>query len=202
MGQRLNLEIEINGMTVANCYYHWSGFTSSSIELAEKAIEAIPEKWNVVLPTFQAAEILIATGGSLDYVSRAAIKEFESNFKRAIISEELKENMKKEIDRNEGIISIVSIGMYETKYWEEARVVLDITNRIVRFGAVWNVLEGDYDDEEVEEIKSRAVDLEDEFDLDKIPFSDFPKFKEKIFEMIGFNQYDFKCKGNLYTMIE
>ena len=121
MGQRLNLEIEMNGMTVANCYYHWSGFTSSSAALAERAIEAMPKKWDTVFPAFQAAEILIATGGSLDHASRAAMKAFVEVRERQLISETLKANIETEIYRNNGIISIVSMGMDETRVWEEAR---------------------------------------------------------------------------------
>ena len=103
MGQRLNLEIEMDGMTIANCYYHWSGFTSSSAELAETAIEAMPKEWNALYPAFQAAEMLIATGASLDYASRAAMKEFSEARGGRFISETLKKNMEpeSELDRNE-----------------------------------------------------------------------------------------------------
>ena len=45
MGQRLNIEIIENGKVLANAYYHWSGYTSSSLELTQEILEAI-EKIN------------------------------------------------------------------------------------------------------------------------------------------------------------
>lgn len=39
MGQRLNIEIVKNKNVLANCYYHWSGFSNSSIDLVVKIIE-------------------------------------------------------------------------------------------------------------------------------------------------------------------
>ena len=38
MGQRLNIEIVKNGEVLANSYYHWSGFSNSSIDLAIRII--------------------------------------------------------------------------------------------------------------------------------------------------------------------
>ena len=32
MGERLNIEIIKNGETLANCYYHWAGYSNSSVE--------------------------------------------------------------------------------------------------------------------------------------------------------------------------
>lgn len=40
MGQRLNIEI-VNGETsLANCYYHWSAYTSSALGLTRQIIDA------------------------------------------------------------------------------------------------------------------------------------------------------------------
>lgn len=36
MGQRLNLSINKNGKVLANCYYHWSGYTNSAIQKCKK----------------------------------------------------------------------------------------------------------------------------------------------------------------------
>jgi len=40
MGQRLNLEIVKNGEVLANSYYHWSGFSNCSINLAIRIINS------------------------------------------------------------------------------------------------------------------------------------------------------------------
>lgn len=34
MGQRLNIEIKKKDKVLANCYYHWSGFSNSAVNLA------------------------------------------------------------------------------------------------------------------------------------------------------------------------
>lgn len=41
MGQRLNLEITIGENVLANAYYHWSGYTTSSLKLVESALKKI-----------------------------------------------------------------------------------------------------------------------------------------------------------------
>ena len=41
MGQRLNIEITDGEKGYANAYYHWSGYTESSLELAKQIIDSI-----------------------------------------------------------------------------------------------------------------------------------------------------------------
>lgn len=38
MGQRLNIEIKSKGKVVANCYYHWSAYTMSALQLTKEII--------------------------------------------------------------------------------------------------------------------------------------------------------------------
>ena len=46
MGQRLNIQIEANDTNtnetkvLANCYYHWSGYTSSAMELVKEIVDS------------------------------------------------------------------------------------------------------------------------------------------------------------------
>lgn len=46
MGQRLNIQIEDNDTNInetvvlANCYYHWSGYSSSVMELVDKIAQS------------------------------------------------------------------------------------------------------------------------------------------------------------------
>lgn len=39
MGQRLNIEIVKDKKVLANCYYHWSGYSNSAVNLAIQIIE-------------------------------------------------------------------------------------------------------------------------------------------------------------------
>lgn len=61
MGQRLNIEIKNNKETLANCYYHWSGFTTSSLELTKIIIEYLKNN-NVSKDVNGAIELLKSTG--------------------------------------------------------------------------------------------------------------------------------------------
>lgn len=38
MGQRLNIEMKSKGKVVANCYYHWSAYTMTALQLTEEII--------------------------------------------------------------------------------------------------------------------------------------------------------------------
>ena len=38
MGQRLNIEMKSKGKVVANCYYHWSAYTRSALQLTKEII--------------------------------------------------------------------------------------------------------------------------------------------------------------------
>ena len=39
MGQRLNIEIKKGEQLLANCYYHWSGYSETALELTKKIID-------------------------------------------------------------------------------------------------------------------------------------------------------------------
>lgn len=41
MGQRLNIEIMDSGMTLCNCYYHWSGYTQTALDITQKLVNLI-----------------------------------------------------------------------------------------------------------------------------------------------------------------
>ena len=43
MGQRLNIEIKSKNKVIANCYYHWSGYSLSSLKLTKNIIDGFDE---------------------------------------------------------------------------------------------------------------------------------------------------------------
>lgn len=106
MGQRLNIEIQDNEQPLANAYYHWSGYTSTSLELTELIInsplindeflQAIPDKVQF------AVELLKLTGAGYT-------------------------------DRNEGLIGTSESDMAETRKWQEAGIIIDIGAEMVYF---------------------------------------------------------------------
>ena len=50
MGQRLVVDIELNGKTLANVYYHWSGYTSNAIAKCIRLINDWKEKKGTLEP--------------------------------------------------------------------------------------------------------------------------------------------------------
>lgn len=200
MGQRLNLEIEHYGTTLANCYYHWSGFTRSAADLAIQALEALPEKWDFSYPTLQAVDMLAETGASLDGESRPVVEHIirrinETPGRKPVSFKALRDG----VDRNEGLISVTSFGIYETRSWEEARVVIDTTNNVVRFGAVWiwDDIKDDFDDDDgriVDDLNLGVNNLD-------IPFDKMPAFLDRLNELVAHGQYGFTVGGKRYEMI-
>lgn len=201
MGQRLNLEIERYGTTLANCYYHWSGFTRSAAGLAIQALKALPEKWDFSYPTLQAVDMLAETSASLDRESQPVvehiIRRINENPSRAPVSCKA---LRDGIDRNAGLISVTSFGIYETRSWEEARVVIDTTNNVVRFGAVWiwDDIKDDFDGEDgriVDDLNLGVNSLD-------IPFDKMPAFLDRLNELVAHGQYGFTVGSKRYEMIE
>ena len=64
MGQRLNIEIRKNDEVLANAYYHWSGYTSSSIELTSEILKNI-DNVNFDNDVVKAVKLLEITGAGL-----------------------------------------------------------------------------------------------------------------------------------------
>ena len=69
MGQRLNIEIKRrkDNKVLANSYYHWSAYTSSSLHLAEEIIENIYDiiRKEKVSDEIKAIQLLQTTGAGL-----------------------------------------------------------------------------------------------------------------------------------------
>ncbi len=72
MGQRLNIEVHYDGELVANAYYHWSAYTSSSLNLLGKVIEAYQNRTEINKLKV-AVEILQATGAGINEEERQNI---------------------------------------------------------------------------------------------------------------------------------
>ena len=71
MGQRLNIQIEATDTdtnetkVLANCYYHWSGYTSSAMELVNEMVNSGIYNLDILDPVEKAIRLLEATGAGL-----------------------------------------------------------------------------------------------------------------------------------------
>lgn len=155
MGQRLNIEIKKKDKVIANCYYHWSGFSNSSLELAKLIIDkfdTVHEENDVI----EAIMLLQLTGAG---ITRPAISYLYKNIPNFDLEEEIKTNnpwgeykLHLSKGRDEGLIGITEKEMDDTRRWEEGRITIDVTNKTFDF-EVFGKTDELYDDLPVKELK-------------------------------------------------
>ena len=198
MGQRLNIEIKKKGKekTIANCYYHWSAYTESSLLLAKEILENIINYHDEKDDFKKAVQLLQSTGAGIIH------NEYD------ILTEEQKRYCRVGEDRNMGLISFTDKGIEETRTWEEGRIEIELDDddykdldhfkvySTIYFGVYWheniNDLKGNDDDDEKLDLDNIT---EFDFDLDYMTLEDIDLFLSKINEIEN-NYGAFKIKGN------
>ena len=181
MGQRLNIEIRKDDKVLANAYYHWSGYTSSSLELTSEILKNI-DNVNFDNDVLKAVKLLEVTGAGLT----------KSEF--GFLSDEIRNiAFKSAIDRNDGLVAISEEGTSDTQYWEEARVEIHLDTKNVKLKLYYDVDEDDYDMPEFYE----AV-----VDYTNVSFEDFDKVKDEILTNIKNEKYYFIFNGKKFGFIE
>ncbi len=155
MGQRLNVEIKFNGSTLANAYYHWSGYTRSSLRILSEVIRTFKDKYSVPkavdlwdyaeqnetftdvnIERYQkdkqklmaiALDLLQSTGATLTMEQVFYLK----NFKHIQVEEPAT------VSRNAGLIGFSPDAIDMTRQWEEARVVYDFGRDVMDLEVWW-----------------------------------------------------------------
>ena len=209
MGQRLNIEIKRrkDNKVLANSYYHWSAYTSSSLHLAEEIIENIYDiiRKEKVSDEIKAIQLLQTTGAGL----------MENEYNK--LNEEDKKYCSLATNRNLGLISFTNEGMEETRSWEEGRLTIDIdfddkdydfygNKNLVDFEVYFQIDEEEINESYDEEIKSGKLDLnnltEFEFSLEEMTLNDIRLFMSKLDEIENNNGL-FRVKGTdlIYQII-
>jgi len=209
MGQRLNIEIKRrkDNKVLANSYYHWSAYTSSSLHLAEEIIENIYDiiRKEKVSDEIKAIQLLQTTGAGL----------MEDEYNK--LNEEDKKYCSLATNRNLGLISFTDESMEETRKWEEGRLTIDIdfddkdydfygNKNLVDFEVYFQVDEEEVNESYEEEIKSGKLDLnnltEFEFSLEEMTLNDIRLFMSKLDEIENNNGL-FRVKGTdlIYQII-
>ena len=190
MGQRLNIEIKRrkDNKVLANSYYHWSAYTSSSLHLAEEIIENIYEviRKEKVSDEIKAIQLLQTTGAGL----------MENEYNK--LNEEDKKYCSLATNRNLGLISFTDEGMEETRSWEEGRLTIDIdfddkdydfygNKNLVDFEVYFQIDEEEINESYEEEIKSGKLDLNNltkfDFSLEEMTLNDIRLFMSKLDEI-------------------
>ena len=160
MGERLNIQIEANDtdtnetVVLANCYYHWSGYTSSAMELVNKIVDSGVYNLDILDPVEKAIRLLEATGAGL------AKNELTDTYNTP--------KYKVSTSRNDGLIAISEKGIKETIVWEESRVTINLTTGSINMSdMVYDVID-EFNEEELEtklkNLYKLKADLNSSFD--------------------------------------
>lgn len=177
MGQRLNLSINKNGKVLANCYYHWSGYTNSAMEKARQALDILEEQEEVGVK--EAILALKETGAGID----------AKNAKDYIKPDE-------KIHRDNGIIATTEDDIKETEMWSECEIIIDMGTRKV------NLIDAisEYDEEDIQEyfnIDTATLNRLEVEDLESVDIDNF-WYPQDFFEENSL----FKYKDGFYGIIE
>lgn len=117
MGQRLVFEITKDDKTIMTAYYHWSGYSSTSMLITKMFYEALQERQPIhqkVTP-IDVYHALLATGAG---PSLEMLADNDTNYPKP---DEYKPN------RNEGLIDVVDKHMEKSLDYAEMLVVYDLT---------------------------------------------------------------------------
>lgn len=214
MGQRLNLEITDGDNVLASAYYHWSGYTSSSLNLTNIIMTAIKEESNNTNEkdnniknmndkieaitkelnddVLKACKLLRLTGAALtedqiEYIN----KNCDDSYKELYKDDDI-------VDRNNGLIAITEKEMANTRIWEEARVTIDITNKVINFNSIYVEPMAHY-------LEDYSVNINDlpttDIDYSNISFDDFEKFSNELYELLK-NASGVRYNGLVFVFIE
>ena len=163
MGQRLNIQIEANDTdtnetkVLANCYYHWSGYTSSAMELVKEIVESGVYNLDILDPVEKAIRLLEATGAGL------AGDELTDTYYAP--------KYKVSSDRNKGLIAISEEGKKSTVKYEESRVTINLTTGSINMSDMF------YDETDVFSRADRETKLKNLYELKADLNSSFDTFQ-------------------------
>lgn len=184
MGQRLNIEIRKDDKVLANSYYHWSGYTSSSLKLVSLILGEL-ESIKYENDTLRAIKLLEVTGAGL---TASELGELDKNIKN--------NDFKQATSRNDGLIAVSDDGISETQSWEEARVEIHLDIETLKLKLYWEVDEKDYDEEDKPKYYEAALDYTE------VSFRDFNTLKGEILKNINDKKYHFIFNDKKFGFIE
>ena len=225
MGQRLVITIKNDKQDLAKAYYHWSGYTSSGLQISNMAIQHYTEaiektaefctlqaisqtitktdhvKSDQSMDLLTACYMLFGTraGLSNEYDTETAKNPEIAAFTDAYPGV----NYMISVNRNDGIISITEKGMGHLQKWSEADVVIDIHNKIIDVsGLFFNYADSDDENDDEGNEKHISTSIPGTYDIEKLSFEEFPKFIKTIIVAISNKCYDFEYNGNHLGVIE
>ena len=184
MGQRLNIQIEANNIdtneneVLANCYYHWSGYTYSAMELVNKIVKSGVYNLDILDPVEKAIRLLEATGAGL------AGDELTDTYYAP--------KYKVSTDRNVGLIAISEEGTDRVADWEESRVTINLTTGSINMSDMF------YDETDVFSRADRETKLKNLYELKSDLNSNFDTFQD-LYTELDDNVYTYPLRNDIFV---
>ena len=192
MGERLNIEIVKGSKLLANAYYHWSGYTTSAINLTLQIIQSFDYIKNNKVENVKERDLLFAIRLLEETGAGLLERNIGDGLRKVGLLVDKDITFKICKGRNEGIISISEEEMEETRSWEEERVTIDIESQTINFQAFHEIDKSDIDDYKDEGISFKEINIkfnnirfEDAFDL-----KSFIDKSEYLGEYYFYNKFD------------
>ena len=194
MGQRLNIQIEANDkdtneiVVLANWYYHWSGYTSSAMELVNEIVNSGIYNLDILDPVEKAIRLLEATGAGL---CEDELTDMYNTPKYKVST-----------GRNSGLIAISEEGTTRVIEWQESIVTINLTTGSINMSDMF------YD--ETDEFSSAVYEtkLKNLYKLKADLNSSFDTFKD-LYTELNDNLYTyplgsgmFMQEDSIYSIIE
>ena len=193
MGERLNIEIIKNGETLANCYYHWAGYSNSSVELAKTIIQNI-DKVKCDNDVLTAIRLLESTG--------AGLTDREIEYAKTV--DELKDiKFEETAGRNEGLIGISPNEIDNTRTWQEHSLYIYLDENRMSFKVYFTNDRWEWESNNKEEgIEIKFDDLEvTDINFDDIKFDKIDSFEEFVSKHLENNFITKFDRWIVYSMV-
>lgn len=183
MGQRLVIEIKEGDTVLANAYYHWSGYTETSLNLLNEVMNKgilnnIPIKFSKGDEQLYAIKLLETTGAKI----------LEEDFKIATLKFPMNE-FETSKNKTEGLIAFSEKNINKNMDSAEAIISIDLKSRTIDIGGIYNY-------ENLDELQEMANEDEEDlniaiidFNITEISFEDFKNRFEDIKKLIENHEY-------------
>lgn len=183
MGQRLVIEIKEGDTVLANAYYHWSGYTETSLNLLNEVMNKgilnnIPIKFSKRDEQLYAIKLLETTGAKI----------LEEDFKIATLKFPMNE-FETSKNKTDGLIAFSEKNINKNMDSAEAIISIDLKSRTIDIGGIYNY-------EDLDELQEMANEDEEDlniaiidFNITEISFEDFKNRFEDIKKLIENHEY-------------
>lgn len=186
MGQRLVIEIKDGDTVLANAYYHWSGYTETSLNLLNEVMnkgifnndKKLPIKFSKGDEQLYAIKLLETTGAKI----------LEEDLKIATLKFPMNE-FETSNNKTDGLIAFSEKNINKNMDSAEAIISIDLKSRRIDLGGIYNY-------EDLDELQEMANEDEEDlniaiidFNITEISFEDFKNRFEDIKKLIENHEY-------------